>query len=216
MTWISLALVALIFYSPLTSVASDIASKNISVSLKLPLLSALITIPFTGPLRLFLISFGVWFFVWQAVIYLEKAIGQDFLKRMRLRNDLVYADKPKYINKFTVRIAQIWLGLLLLKTILSTLIQIALEKLVPWLLTQILPETISSLIPHFESFLTQLLSFVNRYDFDDTLVLLCILILIADKAFIKEQMDRNRLDLLHQRKVRKSKPREIEIPTTQD
>jgi hypothetical protein len=114
MAWISLVIVALVFYTPLIGLGRIVQEQTFSPQDLLPWLPVSAPIPYSGYVRLFVYSFLVWFFLWLVLFMLETYLvssaqsGQrGLLGRLRLRNGMLYALVPQFSNNVAVWLAWI-------------------------------------------------------------------------------------------------------------
>ncbi len=240
MAWLSLVIVTLIFFTPSFGIGPQVAARDMALNIHLPLVTMAIPIPFTGPLRLFLYSGGAWAVLWLVPYLIDKFLGEkalrepleyeaqvsqgkknkgyiDFLSRIRLWNDLVNAFRPEFSGQLAVRLAKILVWFMVIKAIVVYLLRAALNTLVPllttWLTAQFGALFISQLKDGLSQGLATLLGL--RADNSVVLVVFCILVLIANRAFQVEQ--RYRYDYAvqkHQREIKKSQA-EIVVSATQ-
>ncbi len=88
MAWVSLVVVMILLYAPVVVLGSAVAMQG---------------------LTLLEVSAAIWLGLWLLLLALERAIGGDILSRLRLREGLLYAQRP-YLSKHLA----IWLALLVL------------------------------------------------------------------------------------------------------
>jgi hypothetical protein len=92
MAWVSYVIIALLFYMPVIGLGKMV-QKDV-MRLSVPLLPVSIPIPFSGALRLLLLSLGLWAVLWLVLYGLEMA-GSLSLRRAGLRPGLLYARQPR-------------------------------------------------------------------------------------------------------------------------
>jgi len=163
-----------------------------------------INIPNTGFILLILYSVAFWFGLSELLRLIEKHLKIDFLKKMDLRNGMFYADLPNLIINTPFVLAKIFLPLLILKGVLTFLLN--------WIKVLIFGNF------RLLNIVSTILEFLRgrfNVNFEFVTVSLCILLIIADRFIKTERINRQESDLLDVgRNVRKSV--DIEIPATQD
>ena len=179
MAWISFVVVVLVFYTPV-------------IGLGLPFVSLSLNVPLVGHVRLFVLSVGAWLVLWVALLVFERFSGVDLLSRARLRNGMVYASRPYVARRLAVVLAEMSLGYLIVRALLSLAARFVLSPIAPML---------GALLP---------------YDLDMGTVVLSILTLIAAYCFGVEQRYRYEADIKRNQRIRRREQTSIVIPATQE
>ena len=214
MAWLSLVIVAIVFFAPGIGVGQQLATPDIPLLLHVPLISVAFRIPFTGPLRLLAYSGGTWLILWQAPRLIEKAINEDFLTRFHiLRNDLVNAFRPVISYQLAVRLAQIAIWFLVIKAFLLVLLQLIIERLIPFLATVLSIDVVSIISDFVLQSVSFLLSLTIRNI--DILLIFAVLVLVANKGHELEQRERYLWDIRRNQIARRNAQIDIVVPATQ-
>jgi len=200
----SLFITIIIFYNPLWGLWSRIMGELIRVPIRLGRILININIPNTGFILLILYSVAFWFGLSELLRLIEKHLKIDFLKKMDLRNGMFYAYLPNLIINTPFVLAKIFLPLLILKGVLTFLLN--------WIKVLIFG---NFRLLNIVSIILEFLRGRFNVNFEFVTVSLCILLIIADRFIKTERINRQESDLLDVgRNVRKSV--DIEIPATQD
>jgi hypothetical protein len=228
MAWISLVIVALLFFAPGVGLGSKVVVSDIPVSLPLPFVSSFaFRIPFTGPLRLFLECTGTWLVLWLIPFLLDRRQGEIELKerksykfllqRIGLWDDLVNAFRPYITNQLATTLAKILLGFMLIRAVLIYILQAILDSIVPHLADWLASQFGSQFAPLISAAITQGLQFLLRLGPDNgaVVIILCLLVLIANRTFHWEQEFWQGFHLRVKLVERKTSQRDITIPATQ-
>lgn len=212
MAWISLVIVSLFLYTPVVGLASRIVENDIFIKLPLPFLSIGINIPFTGPLRLIIVSLISWITLWGSLQLIENLSHTDILKRLGIRNDLFYAFRPEIAIGAVTFLAKLILLFATFKAITTILLMYLINQVIPWIASLVAGE----FAPFVQPILSKLLrSFVN-FDYGIVYVVFSIFILIVNSAYRSERRKRLERDHQFNQQVRRKSQTNIVIPVTQD
>lgn len=213
MAWIALVIVTLIFFIPGIGLGPLLAAQDIALSVPLPFFKFAISIPFTGPVRLFAVCLATWLLLWLVPIWLERWLKTDFLTKIGLHNDLVHAYRPPHSIKVAVFLAKITFWVALVKAVLILVLRAVVELLLPLLAVLLGP----ALAPWVSGGLNQVLGGLLglRADWSVVLVVFCVLVLIANWGFKWEQSQRYIRDIRQIQFERRKNQKEIVIPSTQ-
>ncbi|MPM20423.1 hypothetical protein SDC9_66853 [bioreactor metagenome] len=115
MAWLSLALVVLIFFIPGIDLCQLITANNINIPLTFGDLAIAIPIPFTGPLKLFLIIGIIWILIWSCFYYLTFFVERLKMPMQKFFVELLAPTHPKICLMAPVYLAKITIGLTIIK-----------------------------------------------------------------------------------------------------
>jgi hypothetical protein len=193
-----------------------VAAHDIALPISLPVLKVAVNIPFTGPLRLFASCAGMWLVIWQTSYWLNRWLKGDFLRKIGLHNDLMYAYRPPYCMRIAIFMAKAALWVLGIKIVLGFLLQLAVNLLIPYLST-FLSQIPADILPLVTDILTQGLNGVLGLNstWSVSLFVLSVLVIIANRAFEWEQGNQHQLDIEHIQDERRRSQQDIVIPATQ-
>ncbi|MFH2103363.1 MAG: hypothetical protein ABIJ39_08425 [Chloroflexota bacterium] len=215
MAWLALVIVTLAFFAPGIGIGPSVAAHDIALPITLSLMSFAVNIPFTGPLRLFASCAGTWLILWQAFFWLDRWLKADFLRRIGLYNDLIYASRPPRSLGVAVFLAKATLWVLVVKAVLIVLLRLAVNFLVPYLST--LSWIPADILPWVTDIVTQgwinLLGLSSNWNV--SLFILGVLVLIVNRAFEWEKRGRYYQDVRHNQDRRRNHQKDIVIPATQ-
>jgi hypothetical protein len=227
MAWLSLIVVGLVFFSPEIGIGPQVSVQDIPLVIPLPFVSAALRIPFTGPLRLFLESAGAWLILWLIPFHVDRWLGEnalkekkpykDLLKRIGLWDDLVIAFRPVITDQLATTLAKILLLFVIIKAIVIYLLQAIHDSIVSLLTTWLTSQAGAQFALVISELVGQSLEFLLglRPNNGVVLVVFCLLVLIANKAYKLERRLRHEFMIRVNQVERKSRQREIAIPATQ-
>jgi hypothetical protein len=214
MAWLSLVIVTLIFFSPMIGLGTSLAAQDVALRVSLPFITLSFSIPFTGPLRLFFYSVVLWLVIWLAPLLLERLLNIDFISKISLKNDLIYASRPYISNRIAVFLAKTFLWFFIIKSLLIIGLQTAIEYLVPIIASRLISNLSEWATGLFSQGVQSLIGI--RSSLSVTLFVFCILVLIASKAFEWEKKYRCKTLILNNQFKRRQNQKDIEFPLYQD
>jgi hypothetical protein len=206
MAWLILFFIIFVFFKPGMGLGSNIVTQDISLSIS-QLGNISVNIPYTGILKLFGYSIGVWLVAFLAVFGLEYAFRRDLFARLQSRKDYIDASQPHITNRLPAWLARCVTGFLVGKFMLIVLLQLLISR--SWMAA----ESFVSL----KVFLSQFVEGLKNLRSENDLVLLAcaILVLIVGRVFKWEQSYRYKKMIAKVQQNRKKEQNEIVIPATQ-
>jgi hypothetical protein len=215
MAWFALVIVTLVFFTPSIGIGPSVAAHDIAISIPLPLMDFAVSVPFTGPLRLFAACAGTWLILWQIFYWLDRWLKWDLLKRIGLYNDLIYASRPLRSLGAALFLAKTTIWVLVVKTVLIILLRLAVNYLVPYLST--LSWIPADILPWVTDIITQGLNGLLGLNstWSVSLLIFAILVLIANRTFEWEKRGRYDRDIRDHQTRRRKDQKDIVIPATQ-
>jgi hypothetical protein len=231
MAWISLIVVALIFFTPILGIAPQVMGKDLTFLIHLAGVSVAFPIPGSGPLRLLLECAGLWLLLW-LLLYLpdrwlgEKALVEkkpysDFLtiKRMEwLWNDFVKSFRPSFSSRLAVQLAKLVIFGILAAFVLGYLLQLALDSILPLVVNFLVSQFGAEFVSLLQTFLGQAAQELVHFGMNENgiaLLVLSALVLAANWFFEKEQQYRYNYAVQQRQNKARIEQKEIVIPAAQ-
>jgi hypothetical protein len=233
MSWISFAIVVLGYCLGL-----DRYIPHHPFAIPLPFGWAKAVVPYSGYLRQFLWTLGIWLVLYGILRLLDRYL--DLLKRAGLRQRMLYATRPVAVLAFARVLAVVTLIVIAVKLVLDSTI----GKIIGTLLKRLFGLVESPAAAGTESALSQLMKNIGGGELTQWLTdplgslsslfpflgsyyrpsvpppfvpwriaILCILTLIAAYAFRRERQWQYQEDLQEQQRSRKHRPGEIVVPS---
>lgn len=197
MVWIAFVIVVILLYTPVIGLGRVIQAQALELSAPLPVLGT-VGIPVSGIPLLLLCSVALWIIVWLILLLLEWQ-GIFRLEKANLRNGFLYGTRPYWSNGIAVLLAELILGIAVVRLVLPLL-----ATIVGFVLGQSAMDLILAI-----------LDVLLRLKFDEGILILCILTLIAATGFRIEQEMRYAADLQRNRIQRKRQQTEIVVPAAE-
>lgn len=152
MAWLYMLLVVLVFYTPVVGVGAFLLRQDIEISI----LGLRFAIPFTGSLRLLVVSLLAWWVPYVVTRWAERhyefdLLGwlDDHLRFVHLRERWLYALLPYLSSNITLWLARIGFWVSLAKIFMVFLLAVAVAFLIPGLVGTVLPGLATFLAGHF-------------------------------------------------------------------
>jgi hypothetical protein len=135
MAWVSFVIVVLVFFNPFFGIGNRIPHEPFSFTM--PFLAVPVNIPYSGYLRMFLVSVAIWALVWLLLVTLERLIGSRSslqLEKLGLRNGTMFALYPWEVSQAAAIVAKIILGITVLKAGVDFVIALSKARILEYLL----------------------------------------------------------------------------------
>jgi hypothetical protein len=215
MAWLSLAIVILIFFIPGINVCLGIASQNINLNIPILKWGLTIPVPFTGPIKLFVISGGVWLAIWFIFYVLTFYYDRFRLPLLKFFSTLINSKNPLFSIKLPVFLAKFMLWLVGIKSVLYVLSSLLSSLLKNYLITLTITqnEFILSMINGILNSPKWLKQFDTQWLISAFVLSVLILIVNRVSRWEKRKITRHAI-LLKQMQSRKQQ-KEISIPAGQ-